>query len=833
MHAKTRRIAGHLVRLFTCLLACLQALFAAAPNAISGPAYALLNTRAGAPRSSFYIYQDADSGFNHGVPSGIFGAVSSVHLNAACIDDPTPANTSGCSSNAQALDRQRGTVFQVIFDPLGLNQFAGVNFEEPQNFSNRPGSAGYDLRGATRMLFDVRSPSNGGVRLQFGIAGQTGDFVTIPQSSSWSSMSISLAGIDLSNPNILFTIVTNSSAGGVLPIDNIRLDPVPAIQTSAVGLPVTYQTFGLIPTQSAITARVPIAPDQLLRNLSAVYDASLTLIALSRRGTSGDLSGVAAIANSLDYLLGHDNNGDPIPAAADGSRGFHNGYEAGESRLLNDEVPAGRGLKGQARFAGFSGGTGLCGAGGYCLVLDGGTSGNNATAIQCLLAAWRRLHTTAYLDDARVVGKWILSLADNQTGFGGYFNGYDDSSPVPKQVNQGKSTESNALIFSAFTALAAAEQTAGNSPASASWTTAAQTAGDFVIAMFDKTAGKFNAGSVPASIKPGPGISPTGPARGNDVTNVFDFIDANSLPVITMAASPSYQNTIDWRLPVRWILNNYPQTVQAGGQTFQGFNLIVKPASGPNGIGWEFTGQAVIAMRLVDRIYGTSEFESAADNYLAQIAANQQSAPFGDGAGLTAGTLQNGDTLPPQESCISTPFQCIPDRVSLAATVLAIFAESASSSFRSSCGHFIRRRRECGVFRSGTRQCYIEWSDRGDFRLQFRGYFRSSEFHWRRPAHRIAGYRRADQLHLCAVVLRVSRSDQRTGSRSGFVDRYDPSDRESRYHGFRLLDGQPIRVRADACRRLFARPAGLRSDCCWPTRTGWLTHLVERARAPW
>lgn len=37
--------------------------------------------------------------------------------------------------------------------------------------------------------------------------------------------------------------------------------------------------------------------------------------------------------------------------------------------------------------------------------------------------------------------------------------------------------------------------------------------------------------------------------------------------------------------------------------------------------------------------------------------------------------MQDGDGLPPLEQCLSTPFQCIPERVGLAATTWAIFAE--------------------------------------------------------------------------------------------------------------------------------------------------------------
>ena len=648
------------------------------PNGISGPGYALLLDRATAPRSNFYIYQDADSAYNHGVPSGVFGAVAKVHLNAACIDDPAPSNTTGCSKAAQAFDTARDTVFQVSFDPLASVEFAGVNFEEPTSFATRSGTQGYDLRGATRLVFDVRSPTPGGIKVQFGIAGQTSDFMLIPQSSSYSSMSLSLAGIDLSNTHILFTIVTNvanAPNGGTVLVDNVRLDQPPTSLASAVGLPVSYQTFGVTPALSPVSTRVPVPPDQQLKNLAAVYDSSLLVLALVQRGSASDLAAVKAVADSLDYLLQHDNHGDLLPAASDGSAGFHNGYEAGESSLFNDQLPPGQGLKGDAKLAGYSGGATMCGTTGFCLILNGGSTGSNAAAGLALVAAYRGLQDQRYLNDARQVGEWLLGMSAQGAGYGGYLNGYDNSASVPPTLNQGKSTETNSLVYACFSALADAEQKLGNSAAAAQWSQAATAAGDFVMKMFNSLTGRFYAGTVPKGLAPGPGIVPGGDVNGNDVINTYDFLDANTLPVMSLATSNTYQGQIDWRMPLKWVLQNYPRTIQAANQSYQGLGLVATTSSGPNGIAWEFTAQAVLAMRIVDRIYGETQFENSADLYLAQIRQNQISAPFGDGRGLTAATLQNGDTLAPDDQCLTTPFQCIPSRVAVAATAFSIFAE--------------------------------------------------------------------------------------------------------------------------------------------------------------
>src|ERR1035441_3406892 len=41
---------------------------------ISDPAYTLINTRTMQNQGQFFVYQDMDSGFNHGFPSGLFGS---------------------------------------------------------------------------------------------------------------------------------------------------------------------------------------------------------------------------------------------------------------------------------------------------------------------------------------------------------------------------------------------------------------------------------------------------------------------------------------------------------------------------------------------------------------------------------------------------------------------------------------------------------------------------------------------------------------------------------------------------------------------------------------
>jgi hypothetical protein len=50
------------------------------PSAISDLAYPFANERVAEPLQNFFVYKDADSAFNHGFPSGFFGAASKLHI---------------------------------------------------------------------------------------------------------------------------------------------------------------------------------------------------------------------------------------------------------------------------------------------------------------------------------------------------------------------------------------------------------------------------------------------------------------------------------------------------------------------------------------------------------------------------------------------------------------------------------------------------------------------------------------------------------------------------------------------------------------------------------
>jgi len=672
-------------------------------NTISECAYPLLTQRVNANRNNFFVYKDADSALNHGIPSGLFGSIdlSKVNLDSNCIDDP--ASSTGCSTDPSRLDTKHRTVFQFKYPTLAGTEFVGLNWQEPENYNGQPlSSTGYNLTAATSVQFDARSPDN--AKVQFGVGGcVTGFYQLGPE---WTTKTFSIADLipppgpsniscptDLTNVHVLFTVATNasmSSQGGTVLLDHIQYLPVPDRQNTALSLPLGTETFGVVPQ----TGTLPncnsqpvniVTSDQANPNVAPIYEAAATALALLKRGEPQDVTDAMRIADALDYALHHDNHGIPLPVAPDGSRGLHSAYQGGDLVLLNGQSSASGAQAGDIRLAGFSAGEALCGPSRFCLVLDGATGGNNAWAMLALLAAYLKSGDTRYLNDAEEIGKWIVGtlrdphdLNTNPASYGGYFVGFSDGGIY--SIIPGKSTENNGDIFVAFSLVAQIENSRGNPAAAAQWQSWAQVAGDFVMQMFDPAAGRFYVGTVtaapPSTECPARGTcqSPL-MQKGNDIINTCDFLDSNSFAALPMAASSQYSNQIDWRRPVQYLLNNFAQTITAGGRTYHGYNIVPNPSSGPNGIAWEFTGQAVVAARFIDSLHNQTTFESSADSTLNQIKQAQESAPFRDGLGLPASTLQDGDKLAPLNQCLDTPFQCIPERVGLAATTWAIFAE--------------------------------------------------------------------------------------------------------------------------------------------------------------
>lgn len=858
-------------------------------SGVSDGAFELLHQRTNFNEQNFYVYQDADSGFNHGFPSNFFAGdnggvrqdlIEGLTTNLAAIDDVTAAT--GVTKDPNVLDRQRVTVWQVTIPPLpGFGEFAGVGFEEPAHFDAGQQAVGYDLRGATRVLVDARSPVPGGVDVYFSVSGRnTNRFAPIHLDQNWRTIEINLSTLrnpdtnvvqppNLANVNELFAVVmTHDIApnGGTVLLDNVRFDPLPTDPLSGerLSFPVGSETFGVVPAvihavddgdigfatsgpwsvvsssaayqgdqQTAVNSGntatatwtindlepriyqiqatwtaglnhatnarfeifdgavsrgvtfvdqtvapvgsefdgsawqtigslvandqfisgdeissgtlrvqlsnagadgivtadgiriVPTIPsDQAIRNLTTTYESALTIISLLARGNATDLEDARLIADALLYALANDNTGGGggLPTAPDGSRGLRDAYMSGDLATRNSQAGGGA-TAGQTRLAGFSTDPRLVGESGFALVLDGAFGGNNAFGIMALMSAYSKLGDEKYLVGAEEIAKWIYENLHDPNGphfpadeapgdetYGGYFLGYPDQGEVKDRVTsliRGKSIENNADIFAAFSMIAAAKMSQGETNDAAEWIARANIAGDYVMSLYDpgdplnNRDGRFYGGTVPVNTPNGPGLTLGGQVKGGEVPNLYTLLDSNTFTTMGLVMSPRYRQAIDWLEPTRYVLDTFSQQIAAttNGQTslFEGFNIVEStttsqfrpggPIGGlPEGIAWEFTAQVVAQMRILDRLFGTNEFESQADFYMEQIRLAQQFAPYGDGMGLVASTLDGENDAAnagyaPIDQALGTPFQAIAERVGLAATNWAIYADQGLNIF--------------------------------------------------------------------------------------------------------------------------------------------------------
>ena len=136
------------------------------PSAVSDAAYGLLTQRITENAANFFVYQNADSGFNHGFPSGFFAGDAGgdrpdlrnqIQVDIASVNDQ--GSPTGTTTDPTRFDRTRGTVMSVFLPSLTGAEFVGLHLQEPEQIGATPSDNGYDLRGADRVFVDARSPA--------------------------------------------------------------------------------------------------------------------------------------------------------------------------------------------------------------------------------------------------------------------------------------------------------------------------------------------------------------------------------------------------------------------------------------------------------------------------------------------------------------------------------------------------------------------------------------------------------------------------------------------------------------------------------------------------
>jgi hypothetical protein len=678
-------------------------------------------------RNQYFIFETGDSGFNHGIPSGLFGSPTSLltsdAINAGCVFDPQASD--GCSSSTAVYDTKKAMLRLKIPPLTNRSQYFGLNLEEPEKYGITRVGVGVDLSGTNSVTFEVAGTS-AACQVKFAVRGSETPFMSLPALPT----TVMLPFDSLNPPlrrltmvHVLFTIATDAahcSAGGSVLVRNVQLLPSPTpTQNSALGFPLADETFGVKPLQvpcASLSSQPAIPPDQVNRNLAPIYESSLVLMGLLNRGDPILRPYAGQIADAFVYALNHPNSAlllpprpdrGPVQPASDpmGPAILNNAYRSGQLPL-DDDQPLGQGQvvaakRGEVGLAGFS-----AALGNFCLVLDGATGGNNAFAILSLVAASRQFESDAdgpYLVTARRIARWIDENLRSDTGLLGFYIGWNDGGDRSStSFLYGKSVENNADIYAAMTVLGDREIETGDKYGYASrWKTLAIWAGDFVMRMKvveDNGAIHFYSGTVPCTQSADWGIIPSAncqtadPTILPDVFNKFDFIDATTFVTLSLAGSQDYGSAIDWSLPVQWSKSHQGVSITSYGRTVQGFDLVqpnhVDPVPDgipelrsqrafPTGVAWEFTGQMVVTMKVIDSLYPSqAPFLSDETTYTQEIWDTQIYDHFTNGLGLVAATLDDSNMPGPYYSCLATPYQCIASRTGLAATMWATFAET-------------------------------------------------------------------------------------------------------------------------------------------------------------
>jgi len=220
----------------------------------------------------------------------------------------------------------------------------------------------------------------------------------------------------------------------------------------------------LIDTQSggpAFLPSYPTAQTSALKGTAFLYDNSLATIALV---ACGEREKASRIGDAILVALNHD-------------RYWHDG------RLRNAYL-AGPVGAGEVKLPGwFDARLNRWSEDAYQV---GSDNGNIAWTILALLSLDRPGHDRRYRDAAVRIGAWITRW-HSSLGAGGFTGGTFDEEPVPK-IQSWKSTEQNSDLAGAFTVLAEAT-------GDKTWLQQAQSAKQFVHAMWDVNCKCFDAGT--------------------------------------------------------------------------------------------------------------------------------------------------------------------------------------------------------------------------------------------------------------------------------------------------------------------------------------------------
>ena len=336
--------------------------------------------------------------------------------------------------------------------------------------------AGLDLTGAQRLVFYARGET-GEERVEFFLGGRgwlDGRIVdefhdstpkvslgVVKLTREWQRFEIPLAGIDLSNIGCGFGWVANDINNRDLQTVRFYLDDIRYEYAEARSNPMFLASYGFAQ---------PGTDESIINNFAYLYDNALAVLALCY---AGNYERAAQIADAIVYACLHDRYYE------DGR--LRNAYSSGDPRSF----PGWKSVKDAefARLPGFYDAQSREWYEDYYAVST--STGNLAWAMLALCEiSERATQPNNYLQTARVIGDFILTLKDDRGGFTGGFEGWE---PNAVRVTY-KSTEHNIDLITAFGRLY-------NLTGDEKYRDASLHAKAFVLSMYDADRGCFYTGT--------------------------------------------------------------------------------------------------------------------------------------------------------------------------------------------------------------------------------------------------------------------------------------------------------------------------------------------------
>ena len=168
----------------------------------------------------FNVYTERTAKDNHYYPSGWMGDYGDIKLDTGCKDKPHSEAT--CIKITYTAEGKQGA------------GWAGIYWQNPpNNWGNESG--GYDLTGATRLVFWARGEKGGERIAEFKVGGITGEFADTDSASienviltpEWNQYSIDLRKMNLSHISGGFCWAANAQdnpAGFTIYLDDIYFE---------------------------------------------------------------------------------------------------------------------------------------------------------------------------------------------------------------------------------------------------------------------------------------------------------------------------------------------------------------------------------------------------------------------------------------------------------------------------------------------------------------------------------------------------------------------------------------------------------------------------------